>query len=113
MIIYGIKNCNTMQKAFDILDNNGAQYAFHDYKKQGITEDILREWFKKEPWIKFVNKQGLTWKKMDPEKQATLKDEDSAVSLMLENTSMIRRPIIDTGKMLIFGIDENSILESI
>jgi arsenate reductase-like glutaredoxin family protein len=50
---------------------------------------------------------------MDPEKQATLKDEDSAVSLMLENTSMIRRPIIDTGKMLIFGIDENSILESI
>ncbi len=102
-----------MQKAFEMLDNNGAQYDFHDYKKHGISEEIIRGWFVKEPWIKFINKQGLTWKKLGPEKQALLKDENSALSLMLENTSMIRRPIIDTGKKLIFGLDENSILMSI
>ena len=111
MIIYGIKNCNTMQKTFELLNSKGVSYQFHDYKKAGLNEDTIRAWFKRAPWEKFINKQGLTWKKLSPEIQASLVNEDAAVKLMLSNTSMIRRPIIDVDNTLIFGLDEAAILQ--
>ncbi len=100
-----------MQKTTDLLDSKGVDYTFHNYKNQGITENIIRNWFKKESWEKFINKQGLTWKKLTHDKQATLKDENSAIKLMIENPSMIRRPIIENGSQLIVGMDEEKIQE--
>lgn len=100
-----------MQKTFELLNSKGASYHFHDYKKAGLNEDTIRAWFKRAPWEKFINKQGLTWKKLSPEIQASLMNEDAAVKLMLSNTSMIRRPIIDVDSTLIFGLDEAAILQ--
>jgi Spx/MgsR family transcriptional regulator len=109
MKVYGIKNCNTMQKAFKALDDKGITYTFHDYKKLGIDADTLKKWSSKLGYEKLINKSGLTWKKLDDATKATVKDEASAIALMMQYTSMIKRPIIDTGKNLILGFDEAAI----
>ncbi len=109
MKIYGIKNCNTMQKAFKTLDDKKFAYTFHDYKKLGIDEVTLKKWSAKLGYEKLINKSGLTWKKLDDKVKASVKDEASAIALMMQYTSMIKRPVIDTGKTLILGFDETAI----
>lgn len=109
MKIYGIKNCNTMQKAFKALDDKKITYVFHDYKKLGIDEATLKQWCKEVGYEKLINKSGLTWKKLDEATKASVKDEKTAIALMMQYTSMIKRPIIDTGKSLILGFNENAI----
>jgi len=109
MKIYGIKNCNTMQKAFKALDEKKIAYTFHDYKKLGIDEPTLKKWSAKLGYEKLINKSGLTWKKLDDNVKASVRDEASAIALMMQYTSMIRRPVIDTGKALILGFDEAAI----
>jgi arsenate reductase len=106
MIIYGIKNCNTMKKAFDFLEKEGIDYEFHDYKKLGISEDKIKEWFKKEPWEKFINKQGQTFRKLSDEEKASLNNASSAIKIMVEKNSLIKRPILEVGHKLHFGFDE-------
>ena len=109
MKIYGIKNCNTMQKAFKALDDKGITYTFHDYKKLGIDAETLKQWSSKLGYEKLINKSGLTWKKLDDATKASVKDEASAIALIMQNNSMIKLPIIDTGKGLILGFDEAAI----
>jgi arsenate reductase len=109
MVIYGIKNCNTMQKTFKAIDEKAIPYTFHDYKKQGIDAQTLKKWASKLGYEKLINKSGLTWKKLDDETKASVKDEKSAIELMMKHTSMIKRPVIDTGKSLILGFDEVAI----
>jgi arsenate reductase (glutaredoxin) len=109
MKIYGIKNCNTMQKAFKALDDKKTDYTFHDYKKLGIDEATLKKWIAKTGYEKLINKSGLTWKKVDEKTKASVKDEKSAIAIMMQHTSMIKRPVIDTGKKLIVGFDEEAI----
>jgi arsenate reductase len=65
MTIYGIKNCNTMQKAFKLLNSMGIEYTFHNYKESGITKAKLNEWFAKIPWEQFINKRGPAWRTLD------------------------------------------------
>ncbi len=109
MKIYGIKNCNTMQKAFKALDEKGWSYTFHDYKKSGIDAETLQKWCAEWGFEKLINKSGLTWKKLDDAVKATVKDEHAAIALMMQHTSIIKRPVIDTGKTLILGFDEIAI----
>jgi arsenate reductase len=104
-IIYGIKNCNTMQKAFESLKNASIEFEFHDYKKSGISAQKIEEWFSIHPWEKFINKQGLTWKKLsDAEKDAVRTPADAA-RLMMEKPSLIKRPVLEKGKNLVIGLD--------
>ena len=98
-----------MQKAFKALDDKKINYTFHDYKKEGIDEATLKKWIAKLGYEKLINKSGLTWKKLDDKTKASVKDEKSAIAIMMEKTSMIKRPVIDTGKKLIVGFDEEAI----
>jgi len=102
--IYGIRNCDTMKKAFAWLDGRGIAYAFHDYKKRGIDAALLQRWAARGGWEKLINTRGPTFRKLPPQKQADL-DADKALALMLENPSMIRRPIIESGEVLLIGFD--------
>jgi arsenate reductase (glutaredoxin) len=107
MKIYGIKNCNTMKKAFDFLDGKGLNYDFHDYKKVGISEEKIQEWFKISPWVKFINKQGLTWKKLSDDEKAAITTPESAIKLMMDKTSLIKRPILESKGKLYLGFDDS------
>lgn len=102
--IYGIRNCDTMKKAFAWLEEHGVAYAFHDYKKSGADEALLRKWAEQAGWEKLINTRGPSFRKLPPEKQANL-TEKKAFALMLENTSMIKRPIIESDKTLLVGFD--------
>lgn len=105
--VYGIKNCNTVKKALDWLTANGIVYHFHDFKKEPATLEKLQEWQKFTSWEILLNKKGTTWKKLSPEVQATVIDADSANTVLLQNNSMIKRPIIELKNELIVGFDEN------
>ena len=94
--IYGIKSCSTMKKAFTKLDELGVSYDFHDYKKQGIDKDSVQRWVDELGINKVLNKRGTTWRKLtDEQKQAADENVNNAIDLLIENTSMIKRPIVE------------------
>jgi arsenate reductase len=105
--VYAIPNCNTVKKGLDWLKNNKVEYEFHDYKKKGISSAQLTNWCKQLGWEALINKKGTTWKLLGPEKQATITNQKSAIALMMEKTSVIRRPLIEEdGKIIALGFDE-------
>ncbi|MBO1516713.1 MULTISPECIES: arsenate reductase [Psychrobacter] len=94
--VYGIKSCSTMKKAFTKLDQLGVSYDFHDYKKQGIDKPSVQRWVDALGIDKVLNKRGTTWRKLtDEQKQAAADSVDKAIDLLVENTSMIKRPIVE------------------
>ncbi len=107
MVVYGIKNCNTVKSALDWLNKNKIEFEFHDYKKSGITASKLTSWIKQVGWEKLVNKRGTTWRKLDEAIQNKVTNEKSAIALMVEKTSVIKRPLIEeNGTVLLLGFDE-------
>lgn len=100
--IYGIKACETMKKARSWLEAQGIDYAFHDYKTAGIERKTLEGWVKKVGWEKLLNRSGTTFRKLpDADKEGI--DEAKAIGLMLEKPSMIKRPVLETGRDLLVG----------
>ena len=101
--VYGIANCDTVKKARAWLTEHGVDYAFHDYKKQGVPAHLLGGWMAELGWEKLVNRQGTTWRKLDAATQAAVVDATSAKALMLANPSVIKRPVIDWGSARTVG----------
>ena len=106
--IYGIKNCDTMKKARAWLDGQGVKYDFHDYKAAGIGKDKLKAWSDELGWETLLNRAGTTFRKLpDADKEGL--NEKKALALMLEQPSMIKRPVLDLGRgkfLLGFKADE-------
>lgn len=100
--IYGIKNCDTMKKARTWLDDHGVAYAFHDYKAEGIDKGSLERWAKSVSWEILLNRAGTTFRKL-PDAQRENVNEKKAIALMLEQPSMIKRPVLDVDGQLIVG----------
>jgi arsenate reductase (glutaredoxin) len=94
--IYGIKNCDTMKKARAWLDSHGIAYAFHDYKAAGIDRMRLEAWSKQVGWETLLNRAGTTFRALSEEQKQGL-DAAKAIALMLEQPSMIKRPVLDLG----------------
>ena len=102
--IYGIKNCDTMKKAFAWLEDHGVEYSFHDYKKLGVTKAQLAEWCRAAGWEKVLNRAGPTFRKLPDADKENL-TQAKAIALMLDNPSMIKRPILEKGKTLEIGFE--------
>ncbi|AKJ28260.1 ArsC family reductase [Caldimonas brevitalea] len=105
MILYGIPNCDTVKKARRWLDEHGIAYTFHDFKKQGVPETRLDHWLATAGWQTLVNRQGTTWRKLDPAAQASVTDAASARALLLAQPSAIKRPVLEAGERLLVGFD--------
>ena len=111
--IYGIKSCSTMKKAFNKLDELGVSYEFHDYKKQGVDKEAVQRWVNALGVDKVLNKRGTTWRKLtDEQKSEADASVDAAIALLVEKTSMIKRPIVEgqladkDQPILLCGFDE-------
>lgn len=107
MIVYGIKNCNTVKSALDWLKKKKIEFEFHDYKVKGISDSKLRDWSKQVGWETLVNKKGMTWRKLDDKTKAKVTSQAAAIELMTNQTSVIKRPLIEVGgKVVTVGFDE-------
>lgn len=107
MIVYGIKTCNTVKNALEWLRKHKIAFEFYDYKTKGITETKLKSWSTQVGWERLVNKRGTTWRQLDEKVQAAVTSEKSAIRLMKEKTSVIKRPLIENDeKVLTLGFDE-------
>ncbi len=105
--LYGIPNCNTVKKARDWLESRAIACEFHDFKKHGVSAQLLENWLTQVPHEKLINRAGLTWRGLDDNTKAGIIDNASAISLMLTKTSAIKRPILEKdGKILYLGFDE-------
>ncbi|MCW8934519.1 MAG: ArsC family reductase [Gammaproteobacteria bacterium] len=100
--LYGIPNCDTIKKARNWLKDNNIDYEFHDYKKQAVPEKELISWVKKLGWETILNKRGTTWRKLD-EKTKNSVTEESAIKIMLDNPSIIKRPVLVKKDLLLVG----------
>ena len=102
--VWGIKNCDTMKKAFAWLEAHGVTYEFVDYKKAGVVASHLPDWNQRAGWQKLLNTRGLMWRKLD-ESERTDMDEAKALALMERYPVLIKRPVLDTGDGLLIGFD--------
>jgi len=100
--VYGIKNCDTMKKAFAWLDAHNVAYSFHDYKKLGIGKAQLTRWCQDAGWETVLNRAGPSFRKLPDADKENL-TQAKAIALMLGNPSMIKRPVLETGAMLEIG----------
>ena len=106
-IVYGIPNCDTVKKVLNWLQKHAIGYQFHDYKKEGISAAKLKAWSGQVGWESFFNKKSTTWRELDAKTQASITTEKTAIKLMVENTSIIKRPVIEKGdKVITVGFNE-------
>lgn len=99
--MYGIPNCDTVKKARAWLGERGVNYAFHDYKKQGITPELLDAWVAEVGWEPLLNRSGTTFRKLPEADKANL-DAEKATAIMLAHPSAIKRPVLSgAGKLLV------------
>jgi Spx/MgsR family transcriptional regulator len=95
MIVYGISNCDTVKRARAWLDERGTAYTFHDFKKAGVPGPRLDAWLQAAGWEALLNRKGTTWRKLDAAAQARVTDALSARTLMLDQSSVIKRPVVE------------------
>lgn len=109
MQLYGIPNCNTVKKARDWLSQNNVAYEFYDFKKNTVTHDLLESWLNQISWEKLINRAGMTWRNLSDAEKLAVIDAQSALDLMLEKTSVIKRPVlVKDGKILCLGFTEDA-----
>jgi Spx/MgsR family transcriptional regulator len=110
--LYGIPNCSTVKKARDWLDTHHVAYDFHDFKKQGVSAELLNIWLAQFPHEKLINRAGLTWRGLDEMTKSGIIDNASATTLMQAKTSLIKRPLLEKdSKIVCLGFDENTYKE--
>lgn len=100
--LYGIRNCDTMKKAWTWLDGHSIAYGFHDYKKAGIDRAHLERWCDEAGWEKVLNRAGMTFRKL-PDADKTDLTQEKAIELMLAQPSMIKRPVLETNGTITLG----------
>ncbi len=105
--LYGIKNCDTVKKARKWLDTNSVPYTFHDFRADGITKTLVNNFLKQVDIEMLINKRGTTWRKLSDEEKE-IKTKAQAVALMVENPTIIKRPILDVHKEIVAGFSEDN-----
>lgn len=98
LTMFGIKNCDTIKKARRWLEEQGVAYQFHDYRADGLDEQLLRDFVARLGWEPLLNTRGTTWRKLDEAQRNACDNADAAIALMLEQPAMIKRPLLDDGK---------------
>ncbi len=100
--LYGIRNCDTVKRARRRLEESGIDHHFHDFRKDGLDAASVRRWLDQVGRDKLINRRGTTWRKLSAEQQQ-IADDDQALALLLDQPSLIKRPVIEHGRELRVG----------
>ncbi len=106
--LYGIPNCGSVKKARDWLDSQDIAYEFHDFKKLGIDKETIAGWMKQVSWDVLVNRKGTTWRGLPEATKASVTTATSATTPMIDNPSVIKRPVLCKGKTVLVGFDADT-----
>ncbi|MCX8684230.1 ArsC family reductase [Gilliamella sp. B2889] len=106
--MYGIKNCDTMKKAFTWLNDHQVSYQFHNYKTDGLSVELLSDLLKLVDWQSLLNTRGTTWRKLDETVRNQVDNQDAAIKIMLANPSILKRPLLVDGKRALLGFSDES-----
>ncbi len=106
VIVYGIPNCDTIKKATSLLTKNKISFQFYDYKKQGIEKEKLEAWCTKVSWEILLNKKSTTWRELSKPEQEKVTNKTAAIKIMMNNTSIIKRPVIEYNSKIMVGFSE-------
>jgi arsenate reductase (glutaredoxin) len=106
VIVYGIPNCDTVKKATNWLTKNNISFIFHDYKKQGIEKEKLEGWCSKVSWEILLNKKSTTWRELSKPEQEQVINKAAGIKVMINNTSIIKRPVIEYNSKIMVGFNE-------
>ena len=109
--LYGIPNCGSVKKARDWIESQNIAYEFHDFKKTGIDKDTIAGWMTQVSWEVLVNKKGTTWRGLPEATKEGITNATSATKLMIENASVIKRPVLCKGKTVLVGFDAGTYQE--
>ena len=104
--LYGIPNCDQVRKARAWLNDHGVDFDFHDFRKDGISRSLLEGWLIHVPWEVLLNRKGTTWRNLTDGQKAAVTDRNSAIDLMLEQPSAIKRPVLSVGPATYSGFSE-------
>ena len=104
--VYGIANCDIIKKTMQWYGKKNIVVDFHDYKKLGIKKEKLAQWCKDVGWETLLNKRSTTFRTLPAEEQQKANNEKEAIHLMMEHTSLIKRPVVETANKLIVGYNE-------
>lgn len=104
--LYGIPNCDTVKKARTWLADQGIEFTFHDFKKQGLDRATAAQWLSQIEWQTLVNRKGTTWRNLSDERKAAIVDNASALDLILETPSVVKRPVLDRGGKFSVGFSD-------
>jgi len=105
LTIYGIKSCDTCRKARKFLDEHNIEHDFHDLREDGLDIQMLERWTQRMGWERLLNKQSLTWRKI-PEVDRNDMTRDKALAAMIDNPTLIKRPVLETEKFIAVGFSE-------
>lgn len=112
-IIYGIPNCDTVKKVFTWFKANKIAFEFHNYKTDGITAAKLKGWCKIADWQLLLNKKSTTWKNIAPGLSNQITTQGQAIELMQQNTSIIKRPVIEINGTILIGFNDSVYTEQL
>lgn len=109
VLLYGIDTCDQVRKARQWMRQHAIEYHFHDFRRDGLSPELLARWLSHVPWDALLNRRGLTWRKLDATQRAAVVDQVSATELMLREPTVIRRPVIEAGDRLLVGFSEQTL----
>ena len=104
--IYGIKNCDTVKKALGFLTKHNINYEFHDFKKEPPTKKQIEQWLQQIDWKVLLNMRGMTWRRLAESEKENI-NKTKAIKLMLEQPSIIKRPVLKVSNKIIVGFSED------
>ncbi len=104
VILYGIKNCDSVKKARDWLTENEVQFKFHDFRSDGLTESIIDNWLKSTEWELLLNRQGITWRNLDASVKQTI-NPSNIIDVLLEHPTLIKRPVLNYEEIVTIGFN--------
>ena len=104
--LYGISSCDTTRKALGWYKKKNIRVDFHDYKTEGVTKEKLQQWSAEVGWEVLLNKKSTTWRALAPEVQQQVVNEKTAIALMLQNPTLVKRPVIEMNNKILVGFKE-------
>ena len=105
LIVFGIKSCDTCRRAKKYLDEHNIEYRFHDLRENGLDIQMLERWTQRIGWARLLNKQSLTWRKI-PEVDRNDMTHDKALAAMIDNPTLVKRPVLESDKFIAVGFSE-------